>query len=185
MNVELHHHRTYAESDHIKSPMRTSLDHRVTLLTTLGKYDHRYACDGAILVAAASDGIPHRTCSAVILLACQAGVFTYRCIPEQMTGCLYEELIDLVRNGSTWAKAGKRKRRDLNGDNVEVICGSAIKGSGRWRQIRYAIKEPMDGSWWIHSRSNSVNWQPFRCLTEDVMTITGRGTAVTDVQSVV
>ena len=131
--------------------------------------------DGAILVIAATDG-PMAQTREHILLSRQVGVprmvvFMNKC--DQVDD---EELLDLV----------EMEIRELltsygfDGDNTPIIRGSALKALEGDPKYVEAIDKLMDAvDEWIPTPVRD-NDKPFLMSIEDVFTITGRGTVVTE-----
>ena len=130
--------------------------------------------DGAILVAAASDG-PMPQTREHILLARQVGVPYIVVFLNKCDMVDDEELIDLV----------EMEVRELlseygfDGDNAPVIRGSALKALEGDDKYVGAIKELMDAVDEFIPDPTRETDKPFLMSVEDVMTITGRGTVAT------
>ena len=130
--------------------------------------------DGAILVIAATDG-PMAQTREHILLARQVGVPKMVVFMNKCDMVDDEELLDLV----------EMEIRELlteygyDGDNTPIIRGSALKaleGDPAWTPKIDELMDAVDE--WIPTPERD-NDKPFLMSSEDVFTITGRGTVVT------
>ena len=130
--------------------------------------------DGAILVAAATDG-PMPQTREHILLARQVGVPYIVVFLNKCDMVDDEELIDLV----------EMEVRELlseygfDGDNAPIIRGSALQALNGDPEYVAKIDELMDAvDEYIPSPVRDID-KPFLMSVEDVFTITGRGTVAT------
>ena len=130
--------------------------------------------DGAILVIAATDG-PMAQTREHILLARQVGVPRMVVFMNKCDMVDDPELLDLV----------EMEIRELlteygyDGDNTPIIRGSALKaleGDPAWTAKIDELMDAVDS--WIPTPVRD-NDKPFLMSSEDVLTITGRGTVVT------
>ena len=130
--------------------------------------------DGAILVAAATDGVMPQTREHV-LLARQVGVPYIVVFLNKCDMVDDPELVDLVE---------MEVRELLNeygfpGDELPVVRGSALQALNGDKAAEEHIMELMDACDSYIPDPVRDNDKPFLMAVEDVMTITGRGTVAT------
>ena len=130
--------------------------------------------DGAILVIAATDG-PMAQTREHILLARQVGVPYIIVFLNKCDMVDDEELIDLVEMETR----DLLSEYDFPGDDLPIIRGSALgalNGEEKWTNSIIELMHAVDSYIPTPPRDNE---KPVLMASEDVMTISGRGTVVT------
>ncbi len=130
--------------------------------------------DGAILVVAATDGLMPQTREHV-LLARQVGVPDIVVFINKADAVDDPEMLELVE----MEIRELLNKYGFDGDNIPVICGSALgalKNEEKWVN---SIKELMDAVDKHIPLPQRITDKDFLLPVEDVLTITGRGTVAT------
>src|SRR5437870_7827790 len=130
--------------------------------------------DGAILVVSAADG-PMPQTREHILLARQVGVPYIVVFLNKADMVDDPELLELVE----MEVRELLSKYEFPGDDTPIIAGSALKaleGDAEWTPKILELMEAVDS--YIPEPERDVD-KPFLMPTEDVFTITGRGTVVT------
>ena len=130
--------------------------------------------DGAILVIAATDG-PMAQTREHILLARQVGVPYIIVFLNKCDMVDDEELIELVEMETRELL----DEYDFPGDDLPIVKGSALKALEGDEEYYDAIRELMDEVDNYIPTPARDNEKPFLMASEDVMTISGRGTVAT------
>ena len=130
--------------------------------------------DGAILVVAATDG-PMPQTNEHVLLAKQVNVPKMVVFLNKVDLVDDEEMLDLVE----MEVRDLLSKYDFDGDNAPVIRGSALgalNGEPKWEQKVLELMDAVDEYIPLPVRENE---KPFLMPSEDIFSITGRGTVVT------